>query len=338
MKQQGHSNIQAPSHLSGPFAWRPSVQILDCTVRDGGLINHCQFSEEFVRHIHKACTLAGTDYMEVGYKGTPEMYDPQIYGAWRFCEDGYLQKVLGEQLEDPRAPKLCAMADAGRCDLNSIPQRSQSVLEMIRVATYVHQIPTALEMIQNFHDKGYRTTLNLMALSVSPEHEVDSALELLSKSEADVIYVVDSFGSIFPEDVRAWVHRFRKALAPHQRIGIHAHNNQQLAFANSREAHFAGADLLDVTIGGLGRGAGNCPHELLLGSLPHPKYDLRPILECLQNTVEPLKSELDWGYSIPYQLGGQANEHPRAAMAWMSSPQKNDFLAFYDQSMNEEKP
>jgi 4-hydroxy 2-oxovalerate aldolase len=113
-------------------------------------------------------------------------------------------------------------------------------------------------------------------------------------------------------------------------VGMHAHNNMQLAYANTIEALILGADRLDATIAGLGRGAGNCPLELLLAFLKNPKFHLRPVIECVEKNFVPLRQKLDWGYSIPYMITGMLNEHPRSAIAVRESDKPDDYLAFYD--------
>ena len=118
-------------------------------------------------------------------------------------------------------------------------------------------------------------------------------------------------------------------------MGIHTHNNQQLAYANTIEALIMGASYLDATLGGLGRGAGNCSMELLLGFLKNPKFHLRPVLQCLQEHVVPLREKIAWGYDIPYMLTGQLNMHPRSAMAFLDGEQRTEYLTFYD-SIEEE--
>jgi 4-hydroxy 2-oxovalerate aldolase len=89
--------------------------------------------------------------------------------------------------------------------------------------------------------------------------------------------------------------------------------------------------MLDSTIDGLGRGAGNCPTELLLGFLRNPKFKLRPIIEAVEKLTLPLRETIDWGYSIPYMIAGQMNQHPRESMKLRESPDKNKFLRFYDE-------
>jgi 4-hydroxy 2-oxovalerate aldolase len=240
-----------------------------------------------------------------------------------------MRRIVGD---NPSGIKLSVMADAERTDYhNDILPREQSVLSVIRVASYIHQVPTALDMIKDAHDKGYETTFNLMALSTVQEREWIDALEMVVASPVDVIYVVDSFGSFYSEQIRDLTGKFVKmAHEAGKEVGIHAHNNQQLAYANTIEAMLSGATWLDATIAGLGRGAGNCPTELMLGFLKNPKFHLRPVLECVQELLVPLAKQIDWGYSIPYMLTGQLNIHPRMAIAVRDSDSPDAYVEFYD--------
>ena len=208
------------------------------------------------------------------------------------------------------------MADAERCDYrDDILPKEQSVVDLVRVAAYINQIPAALDMVKDAHDKGYETTVNLMAVSTVAERELDEALELLAESETGAIYLVDSFGALYSEQVQYLVRKYLHYAKPAgKEVGIHAHNNLQLAFANTIEAIILGANMVDATMAGLGRGAGNCPMELLIGFLHNPKYRLRPVLRCVQEHVEPLRDKLGWGFDLPYMITGLLNQHPRAAI------------------------
>ena len=208
---------------------------------------------------------------------------------------------------------------------------------MIRVATYIHQMPLALDMVKDASDKGYETTLNLMAVSTVPESEVKSALEMLVHSDVGAVYVVDSFGSLYSEQIRALCNMFFEYCegTPIE-VGIHAHNNRQLAFANTIEAVVLGANCADASFAGLGRGAGNCQMELLLGFLHNPKFRLRPVLKCIEEHVEPLRSQLLWGYDYPYMITGLLNQHPRAGMAFNASEDRGKIVQFYDQMEEQE--
>ena len=122
---------------------------------------------------------------------------------------------------------------------------------------------------------------------------------------------------------------------PSREIGIHAHNNQQLAFANTIEAIIQGINYLDGTIFGIGRAAGNCPLELLLGFLKNPKFNIRPILNVLGKDFVKLREEIEWGYTIPYMITGILDLHPRAGMKLRNSEDKDEYLRFYEKLTSE---
>ena len=316
-------------HIDSWVTFRPELKVLDCTIRDGGLMNDHQFEDSFVKRVYDTAVAAGIDCMELGYKADRKVFFDSKSGPWKFCTEGDLRRIVGD---NPSGIKLSVMADAERTDYHTdILPRDQSVISVIRVASYVHQVPTALDMIKDAHDKGYQTTFNLMALSTVQERDLDDALEVVMASPVDVVYVVDSFGSFYSEQIRDLTGKFVKlAREAGKEVGIHAHNNQQLAYANTIEAMLSGATWLDSTIAGLGRGAGNCPTELIVGFLKNPKFHLRPVLECVQDLLVPLSKEIDWGYSIPYMLTGQLNIHPRMAIEVRDSATPDNYVEFYD--------
>ncbi|MFA5689062.1 MAG: aldolase catalytic domain-containing protein [Kiritimatiellales bacterium] len=306
----------------------PQLKVLDCTIRDGGLMNKHQFSDDFVRGIYHALVNAGVDYMEIGYKADKQLFDPSEYGIWKCCDEDSLNRFF--EKEAPEI-KISVMADVGRTVESDIVPAEKSVIDLVRVACYINQIPAALDMVKDAKDKGYEVSVNLMAISTVPEFKLNKGLELIGKSEADMVYLVDSFGSLYFEQIDDLMRRYLSAMEGGKQVGIHAHNNQQLAYSNTIFAAIHGATMLDSTIDGLGRGAGNCPTELLLGFLRNPKFKLRPVIEAVEKWTLPLKETVDWGYSIPYMVTGQINQHPRAAMKLRESSEKNELIKFYDE-------
>ncbi len=314
------------------ISYRPEIKVLDCTIRDGGLMNNHHFDDAIVKTVYATCVAAGIDYMELGYKASRKGIKQGEHGCWKYCQEDDLRRIVGE---NPTGLKLSVMADAERCDYHEdIAPKRESVLDMIRVATYINQIPTALDMVKDAHDKGYETTVNLMAASVVPDRELNEGLELLAKSEAKAIYLVDSFGAFYSEQIRFLMKKYLGYCKPAgKEVGVHMHNNLQLAYANTIEGIILGANFLDATMAGLGRGAGNCPMELLLAFLHNPKYELRPVLDCVQNHIEPMRQKLLWGYDLPYLLTGWLNQHPRTAIRFKEAElkgEKGDILRFYD--------
>jgi 4-hydroxy 2-oxovalerate aldolase len=310
--------------------YREEIKVIDCTVRDGGLMNKWQFSDTFVRNVYNSLADAAVDYMEIGYLSSPGAFDPKEFGAWKFCQEKDLKKIIGG---GEKRIKLSAMADIGRIEMDDIPMAEDSSLDMIRIACYVHQIDTAIALAHHCKDKGYETTINLMAVSTVGLRELNECLEDLNKSSVPIVYLVDSFGAFYSEDIDALAKKYVERL-PGKVIGAHFHNNQQLAFANTISGIINGVNFLDATLYGIGRGAGNCPLELLLSFLKNPKFNVRPLVKCIEEDIFPWSKKIDWGYSIPYMVTGTMNQHPRTAMAVMESDKKDEIVDYYDSICN----
>ena len=313
--------------------FRPDIKVLDATIRDGGLVNDFYFDDEFVKNLYHANVSAGIDYMEFGYKASKDIFDTTKFGKWKFCDEADLRSIVGDNDTDL---KIAVMADVGRCDFKKdfLP-KSESVIDMIRVATYINTMPAAIEMIEHFHELGYETTCNIMAVSTAQESDIYMALELLGESNVDVIYLVDSYGSLYPEQIRELSFKYQKIASKYgKKIGIHAHNNQQLAFANTIEACGDGVDWLDATYLAMGRGAGNCAMELLLGFLKNPKYNVYPVFKFIEKYMLQLKKDgVVWGYDLQYLITGLLNQHPRTAIQF-TKDKREDYSEFYKEILN----
>ncbi len=321
--------------VSALINYRPSIKVVDATLRDGGLVNDFFFPEGFAKALYEANVKAGVDYMEFGYKASKDMFDVSKFGPSKFSDDEYIRSVVGDNNTDL---KIAVMADVGRTNYKTdILPKSESPVDLIRVATYLHQIPGAIEMIEDAHKKGYETSCNIMAISTAQDADIKSALEIIGQSPVDVIYIVDSYGSIYPEAMARISDVYGEFAAKYnKKLGIHAHNNQQLAFANTIEAVGDGVDFLDATYGEMGRGAGNCAMELLIGFLKNPKYNIYPVLDFLEKHIKPMKdSGVKWGYDIQYLLTGLFNQHPRTAIAFTKDNRK-DYTEYFKELTSQE--
>lgn len=307
--------------------YRKEIKVLDCTIRDGGLMNNHLFTDDLVQSVFKAVNDSGVDYIELGYKADESQFSRDEYGPMKFCSEKDIEKAInGEE----RKAKISVMVDIGRVDPSTIIPKNESHIDMMRVASYVKDIDKAIDLTNKIKAKGYETTINLMAVSHARERELDEALIQVEKECAiDALYLVDSFGALYSEQIAHLAKKY-KSLMPSKEIGIHAHNNQQLAFANTIEAIIQNVNYLDGTIFGIGRAAGNCPLELLLGFLKNPKYDLRPILTVLESHFVSLKDEIEWGYTIPYMITGVLDLHPRAGMKLRKSENRDNYTSFFD--------
>ncbi len=314
--------------ISKLMEYRSGVKVVDATLRDGGLVNNFNFTDEFVKDLYRTNVKAGVDYMEFGYKASKDMFDVNAFGKWKFCNDEDIRAIVGDNDTDL---KIAVMADVGRCDYKTdIVDRLNSPIDLIRVATYLHTIPAAIDVIEDAKSKGYEVSCNIMAISNNQESDLRVALDMLGKSSADVLYIVDSYGSLYPEQIARVSSMYMEYAEKYNKtIGIHAHNNQQLAFANTIEAVGDGVDWLDATYASMGRGAGNCAMELLLGFLKNPKYNIYPALQFVEKQMTKLKEDgVVWGYDIQYLITGVLNQHPRTAISFTKEKRK-DYTEFY---------
>ena len=290
--------------------YRPEIRVVDCTIRDGGLMNNSQFPLETVRQVYKSVCAAGVDYVELGYRNSKEMFSTDEYGPWRFCDEDQLRRVV--EGIDGQDTKIAVMQDAHKATADDVLPAEESVVSLIRVATYVKDVDKAI-------------------ISREGAPFLDEALrQIEEETKALAVYVVDSYGALYSEEVHFLVEKYQMYLKTKE-VGGHFHNSQQLAFANTIESIIKGANYVDGTLMGLGRGAGNCPLELLLGFLKNPKFNIRPLLEGIQKVIVPLREDLAWGYHIPYMLMGLINQHPRSAMQWMTGKTPLDYVEFFRQ-------
>ncbi len=312
--------------------FREKIKVLDCTIRDGGLMNNHDFDPRFVREVYKALSEAGIDYMEIGYKNSRRLFNPKEYGKWKFCDDQDIDKVI-EGIESKT--RISVMVDVDRVDIDDVLPKKDSPVGMIRVATYVKDVDKAIFLANHFSDKGYETAVNIMAISRALDNELTECLKQLEdECKAKIINIVDSFGSLYQETTEFLIKK-AKSILKTKEVGMHAHNNQQLAFSNTIEAIIHEANYVDTTIFGLGRAAGNCPTELILGFLKNPKYDIRPILDVISKEFVPLQKKIEWGYFIPYAITGILDEHPRSAIALRESDKKENYREFYEKLVGE---
>ena len=309
------------------LGYRDSIKVVDATLRDGGLVNDFFFTDEFAKNLYKANVAAGVDYMEMGYRASKKVFDESKFGKWKFSSDDHIREIVGENNTDL---KLAIMADIGRHDKDDFDQKANSPVDLIRVATYIHQMPEAIDMVEDAAKKGYETSCNIMAVSNTQENDLKVALEMLGKTPVDCIYIVDSFGSIYPEQMARLANIYLEIAEKYnKKIGIHAHNNQQLAFANTIEVCGDGVDWLDATYMSMGRGAGNCAMELLIGFLKNPKYNIYPVLKFIEENMIKLKEEgIVWGYDLQYMFTGLLNRHPREAIDF-TNQKRTDYSEFY---------
>ncbi len=287
-----------------------NVEILDCTIRDGGYINNWNFDKKVVRELYRSISKAGVDYIELGYRGTEKYFARAKYGIWRFTEEGDLREVT----ENIAGAKIALMIDYGKFDFSDLSPQKENLAEMIRVAVHKAKVQEAVKFCEKIKEKGYQVSLNLMGYSNYTPVERKEFACLLKDADIDYIYVADSYGSILPSQIEGFLKPLLEVTG--KKIGFHSHNNLQMAFANTLEAIRCGVGIVDASVYGMGRCAGNLPLEAILSHmelLNHDRYNVIPVLNLIDRYFIEFQRQAHWGYQLPYMLSGIFKCHPNYA-------------------------
>ncbi|MFC2025029.1 aldolase catalytic domain-containing protein [Chloroflexota bacterium] len=293
-----------------------SLKILDCTIRDGGYVNNWQFDKKLVREVYRALSKAGVDIIEIGFHGTQKYFDREKYGTWRFSDEEDIREVTA----GISGARLALMGDFGKIDVADVIDAKDSVIDIFRVAVHKNNLQPAINLLEKIKDKGYEVSLNAMGLSNYTLQEQKNLVDIVKSSNLDYFYVADSYGSIFPEQVKGFLEPFLEI--PGIKVGFHPHNSLQMAFANTLEAIRCGVDIIDSTIYGMGRGAGNLATETIivyLEMINKHKYNVVPILNSINAHFIDIQKENPWGYQLPYMLSGIFQCHPAYANTLVES-------------------
>ncbi|MBN1903098.1 nucleoid-structuring protein H-NS, partial [Candidatus Sumerlaeota bacterium] len=154
--------------------YRPQITVVDCTIRDGGLMNDSNFSMDVVKAVYRAVCASGIQIVELGYRNSKKMLSPDKFGPWRFCDDEILKQVVDGVETDT---KLAVMMDAHKSDIEDIKPKEESPVDIIRIATYIKDVDKAIRISNDANAKGYQTTINVMAISHAVDWELDEALQ-----------------------------------------------------------------------------------------------------------------------------------------------------------------
>lgn len=289
-----------------------NFEILDCTLRDGGYINNWEFDMKLVREIYRVLSKSGVHYVEIGYRGSEKYFNRSEFGRWRFSKEEDIRKAVG----NIAGAKLAVMADFGKVNLKDFPNSKESIIELVRLAVNKDQLRGAVSFLDKLKEKGYKVSLNAMGYPNYSIAQQNRVIKMLKDSDIDYLYVVDSYGSLFPGQIRQLFKPLTESLG--MKIGFHPHNSLQMALANTLEAIRCGVHIVDSTIYGMGRAAGNLPTEIILSLLEKEKkdrYNSIPVLDAIDRYFIPLQRDKKWGYQLPYMISGLFSCHPGYAKA-----------------------
>ena len=290
-----------------------NIKLLDCTLRDGGYNNDWEFGNDALINIFERSLSSGVEYIEVGFIDDRRTFDKN---RCILPDTASARKIWGRI--DKRSATVVAMIDYGTCDLSRIELRKDSYIDGIRVIFKMELMHEALDYCSKLKDLGYIVFAQGVSFTTYTDEKLAEIVEELNKIKPYAFAIVDTYGLM---DIRIIEHYYSyldKYLDKNISIGFHAHNNFQLAFANCAELarRHAGKPrelLLDGSIYGMGKGAGNAPLELLIAFLNEnfgTKYDINPVLEAIDVNMLELFKQLHWGYSLKSFISASNDCHP----------------------------
>lgn len=289
------------------------VHVLDCTLRDGGYCNQWKFGFENTKKITKGLVDSGIDIIECGFISDKVIYDKNVT---KFCTIEQIADVIPKN----RNNKLfVAMMNYGEYDINNLPVNNGCSIDGIRVAFHKKDLREALKICKKINEKGYKVFVQAMVSLCYSDEEFLELIKLVNDLEPYAFYIVDSFGMMKNKDLIRLFYMVEYNLKKDIWIGFHSHNNMQLAYSNAQT--LVGLEtnrniLIDSSIYGMGRGAGNLNTELFIQYLNENSdgnYELKPLLIVIDEILNIFYQKNYWGYSLPNYISAVHNAHPNYA-------------------------
>lgn len=289
------------------------LKVLDCTLRDGGYCNEWKFGHQNILKIIAALVESKINIIECGFLTDIGLYHPDIS---KYHTLQQFNLVIPEECGDS---VFVAMVNCGEFDIEKLPQCSGTGLTGIRLAFHKKQIKQALEECRIIKNKGYHIFVQAMVtLSYSDEEFLD-LIHKVNDIKPYAFYIVDSFGMMKRKDLKRLFYMVEHNLSENIQIGFHSHNNMQLAYSNAQvlvETTTNRDLIIDSSIMGMGRGAGNLNTELFvdyLNDIINTSYDVKPLLRIMDEVLSTFYNKNYWGYSLPNYLSALYNTHPNYA-------------------------
>lgn len=287
------------------------VRLLDCTLRDGGYINDWEFGYNNLISIFERLTDAGVEMIEIGFLDDRRPFDmnrsimPDTVSA---------KKIWGKIVRRPSM--VIGMIDYGTCKISQLQPCAESFLDGIRVIFKKHIMKEALEYCAEVKRLGYQVFVQLVSITSYSDAELLELIRMVNDIRPYAVSMVDTYGLLTPKELLAYYEILDKHVLPEIQIGFHAHNNFQLGYANAitfMEQEAAHDIVVDGTLYGMGKSAGNAPLELVAGYINDKfgtGYKIPPMLEAIAESVMDFYTKNPWGYQMSYFLSAVNKCHP----------------------------
>ena len=289
------------------------IQVLDCTLRDGGYCNNCRFGFDNEKKIIHGLIEANIDIIECGFLVNTVEYDKDVT---KFTSLNEVAKVIPQNKE---GKTFVMLTDYGKYCPEDLPEYDGTSVDGLRVAFHKKDCVVALEECKAIKNKGYKVFVQAMvSLSYTDEEFLD-LIRRVNELDPYAFYIVDSFGMMKRKDLIRLFYLVEHNLNENIKIGFHSHNNMQLAYSNAQsllDLHSDRELIIDASVYGMGRGAGNLNTELFVQYLndnADGNYDIKPLLSIIDEILNEFYQRNYWGYSLPNYLSATHNAHPNYA-------------------------
>ena len=292
------------------------VQILDCTLRDGGYYNDWDYPFDLVKRYVDAMAAARIDLVELGFR---TLESDEYLGATAYTTDAFIERLnppdslrLAVMLN---AKEIVAAGDQRTAIRSAFSRKSHSRVELVRIAANRNEVPQLSSAIDELHELGYSVALNLMQISELSLETIEQFGRDAKSYGVSWAYIADSFGALRPADVAPIMRALGEGFGAN--IGCHLHDNMSYALANTMEAINAGAVIVDSTIQGMGRGPGNVRTEYLVMELARSGLSsarLNPLVNLVERDFAEMKRHYGWGSSLYYFQSANLSVHPTYVM------------------------
>ncbi|MCG2590785.1 hypothetical protein [Rhodohalobacter sulfatireducens] len=289
------------------------MKLLDCTLRDGGYYTNWDFDSELVDTYIQSFNHLPVDYLEIGYRSNPQ---PDYLGEYFYCPVYVMDRLKAESKK--KLAIILNEKDVRAEDVNSLLAPCKSLIDLIRIAVKPANFERALGLSKVIKKMGFEVSFNLMYMSDWETFPKLFGLMKETEGVVDYLYLVDSYGGVYPEDVRLTIKRVRDKADT--KLGFHGHNNLEMALANTLAAIEEGVNIVDSTVTGMGRGAGNLKTELLLTVL-NSKGLIEFNYNWLSKVTDPfqqLQNNYEWGTNLPYMVSGANSIPQKKVMGWVT--------------------
>ena len=285
--------------------------LLDCTLRDGGYINDWEFGIDNIISMFERVVDANVDFLEVGFIDERREYDSN---RSIFPDTKSIAKTFCNV--DKKNTKVVAMIDYGTCDIKNIQDKKDSFLDGIRVIFKKHLRREALEFCSELKKKGYLVFAQLVSTTSYSDDEMKDLADLVNRVEPFAVSIVDTYGLLHRDNLIHYFSMLDNELNKKIILGYHAHNNFQMGYSNCLSFFQQETErdvLVDGSLYGMGKSAGNAPIELIamsLNNLYNKKYDMDQILEAIDVSVLNFYKSATWGYNMFYFIAALNDCHP----------------------------